>query len=334
MDSAIYTIADIGQAHEGSLDAAHHYIDLLADTGVDAAKFQVHIAEAESSEFEVFRIPPITNETRMQYWKRMEFTPDEWAGLKQHCENVNLDFLATPCSIRAVELLKKLNVDKLKIGSGDTCNLLMLDIAGKTGKELIISTGMSSISELDTTSNFLKKRNIYFTLLQCASDYPSLPNQWGLNQIQDLQKRYDVPTGYSDHSGDIYASLAAATLGAEIIEFHVIDNKRSHVPDASSSLTPNQIKQLVTGIKAIETALKNPVNKTDISHYERMKNLFEKSLSINRSLPAGHVLSMADLETKKPRGKGIPANEYEAILGKKLSLNMKQWDFITKSDVV
>lgn len=334
MKSAIYTIADVGQAHDGSIDAAHTYIDLLATTGVDAAKFQIHIADAESSTFDSFRIPSVKDETRIQYWKRMEFTPDEWAGLKMHCQNIGLDFLATPCSLQAVDLLKNLHVDKFKIGSGDTCNLLMLDVVSRTGKEIIISTGMSSLAELDISCNFLKNRNIRFSLLQCASAYPSSEEEWGLNQIKNLKSRYNVPTGFSDHSGDIFAPLAAATMGAEIIEFHVTDSKGSLTPDASSSLTPDQITYLISGIRKIEKALNNPVDKSGHSDYIQMKNLFEKSLSVNKALSAGHILSIADLETKKPKGKGISPEHYENVIGKKLSNDLAKWDFITETDLV
>lgn len=334
MNSAIYSIADVGQAHDGSIEAAHNYISLLATTGVDAAKFQIHIAAAESSIFDSFRIPPQREETRMEYWKRMEFTPEEWAGLKMHCENAAVDFLATPCSIQAVDLLKRLHVNRFKIGSGDTSNLLMLDMISRTGKEMIISTGMSSIPELDITCRFLKNRNASFSLLQCASAYPSTEGQWGLNQIIELKKRYQVSTGFSDHSGDIFASLAAATVGAEIIEFHVTESKNSTAPDASSSLTPQQIKQLITGIRKIETALKQPVDKTDHGGYKEMKRLFEKSLSVNVDLPAGHILTINDLETKKPAGQGVPAGNFEIVIGKRLTRDLAQWDFITENDIL
>jgi N,N'-diacetyllegionaminate synthase len=334
MKSAIYTIADIGQAHDGSIEAAHAYIDMLSTTGVDAAKFQIHIAEAESSVFEPFRIQPSREETRMEYWKRMAFTLEEWAGLKTHCEDTGLGFLATPSSIQAVELLEKLHVEKFKIGSGDTCNLLMLDKISKTRKELIISTGMSCIAELDQTCAFLQKRNTAYTLLQCASAYPSTEAQWGLNQIRYLRERYQVPTGFSDHSGDVFACLAAATLGASILEFHVISHKDDPTPDASSSLTPGQIKMLIEGVRKIEAAIQQPIDKKVNTQYDFMKGIFEKSLSVNKALPVGHILTLNDLETKKPRGKGIPVERYEEVIGKTLNKNLSQWDFITENDII
>ncbi|MCE7041961.1 N-acetylneuraminate synthase family protein [Dyadobacter sp. CY312] len=335
MNSAIYMIGEIGQAHEGSFGVAHSYIDVLAESGVDAVKFQTHISEAESSEHETFRIPfPYSTETRMEYWERMEFTPEQWSSLKNHCEDHDMDFLATPSCIQAVELLEKIGVSRYKVGSGDTYNLLLLERIAKTGKEMIISTGMSSQDELDLTCQFLKQRNTMFSLLQCTSAYPTRESQWGLNQIAELRSQYNVPTGFSDHSGDIYACLAATALGAEILEFHVTFDKRSYGPDSASSLTIDQVKMLTTGVRQISTANTNPVNKADISGFQDVKNIFEKSLAVNKDLPAGHVITLHDLESKKPKGMGIPVHLYEQVLGKRLSRDMKKWMFLNETDIL
>jgi N,N'-diacetyllegionaminate synthase len=335
MNSSVYVIGEIGQAHEGSYGMAHSYIDALAKSGVDAAKFQMHIAEAESSAHEVFRIPfPYSNETRMEYWKRMEFTEEQWISLKNHCEACNLDFLATPSSVQAVDLLEKLGVSRYKVGSGDTCNLLLLDRITLTGKEMIVSTGMSSQEELDLTCQFLKKRTATFSLLQYTSSYPTQESEWGLNQISELRKRYDVPTGFSDHSGNIYACLSATALGAELLEFHVTFDKRSYGPDSVSSLTIKQVKTLTTGVRQIETALKNPVEKADVSESRNVKNIFEKSLAVNKNLPKGHTLTLLDLESKKPAEMGIPARHYGDVLGKQLRHEMKKWAFLNLNDIV
>ena len=335
MDSAIYIIGEIGQAHEGSFGMAHSYIDALAESGVDAVKFQMHIAEAESSKNEVFRVPfPYSTETRMEYWKRMEFTVEQWISLKKHCVDRNLDFLATPSCIQAVELLEKLDVSRYKVGSGDTFNLLLLERIAQTGKEIIVSTGMSSQEELDITCQFLNKRDVRFSLLQCTSSYPTQASQWGLNQVAKLRRRYNVPTGFSDHSGDIYACLAAATLGAEILEFHVTFDRRSYGPDSASSLTIDQVKMLTTGVRQIAIALQNPMERTVVTEFQAVKNIFEKSLAINKDLPAGHVLTLQDLESKKPKGMGTPVHLYEQILGKRLSRDMKKWAFLNETDIL
>lgn len=335
MHSAVYIIGEIGQAHGGCLGMAHAYIDALASSGINAVKFQMHIAEAESSIYEPFRIPlPHSSETRMEYWKRMEFTPEQWASLKKHCEACHLEFLATPSCVQAVEMLENLAVSKYKVGSGDTYNLLLLERIARTGKEIILSTGMSFLNELDITAQFLNNRNVPYALLQCTSAYPTDASQWGLNQIKELRERYQVPTGFSDHSGDIYACLTAAALGAEILEFHVTFDQRSYGPDATSSLTIDQIKMLVHGIREIEKGMAHPVDKLSMDSCRDIKAIFEKSLAVNKDLPAGHILTFGDLESKKPQGMGIPVHLFEAILGKKLNRNLEKWSFLTEQDIL
>ncbi|RZL16570.1 MAG: N-acetylneuraminate synthase, partial [Pedobacter sp.] len=148
----VFIIAEIAQAHDGSLGIAHSYIDALADAGVDAVKFQTHIAEAESSIFEPFRVKfSYEDDTRFDYWKRMEFTEQQWAGLKEHCEARGVEFMSSPFSGAAVELLNRLGVKRFKVGSGEVNNLLLLHQIAQTGKEIILSSGMSNFSELDKT---------------------------------------------------------------------------------------------------------------------------------------------------------------------------------------
>lgn len=335
MKTAVYIIGEIGQAHDGCIHTAHAYIDALAHSGVDAVKFQMHLAEAESSPYEPFRIPPLhVTETRMEYWKRMEFTPEQWAGLKTHCAQHQLDFIVTPSSIQAVDLLEKLEICTYKVGSGDTCNLLLLDRIIRTGKSLMISTGMSTSQELDLSCHFLKKRKALFSLLQCTSSYPTQDTQWGLNQIQYLREKYNVTTGFSDHSGDIYACLAATALGAKILEFHVTFDKQSLGPDTSSSLDMHQIQTLTTGVRKIENALSHPTEKVKSPEFQDVKNIFEKSLSVNKSMRAGHVLSLGDLESKKPVGRGIPVHLFESVLGKTLQCDLEKWTFLTEKDIL
>src|SRR6056297_1158094 len=239
-------IAEIAQAHDGSLGIAHSYIDALADAGVDAVKFQTHIAEAESSRHEPFRTNfSYEDETRFDYWNRMEFTPEQWGGLKKHCDDKNVEFLSSPFSNAAVDLLEKVGVKRYKIGSGEVNNFLLLRKIAETGKPIILSSGMSSFSELNRTMDFLSKYENDLSVLQCTTAYPTNPEQWGLNIITELKKRYDIPVGFSDHSGDIYACLAATSLGAEILEFHAVFDKQLFGPDAKASLTIDKIKRLV-----------------------------------------------------------------------------------------
>ena len=334
MKSTTYIIAEIAQAHEGSLGVAHSYIDALADTGVDAVKFQTHIAEAESSNQEKFRVNfSYEDVTRFDYWKRMEFTPEQWAGLKLHCEDKGMEFISSPFSIAAVQLLEKLNVNRYKIGSGELTNYLMLDAIARTKKPIILSSGMSDWNELDDTINFLKPYGNELSLLQCTTAYPTPPEKWGLTAIEEMRNRYQLPIGYSDHSADIFACLAAATLGASILEFHVVFDHNMFGPDAKASLTTLQVKKLVKGVRAIDIALNSPHQKNDASSFSSLKVMFGKSLSLNKQLSAGSILQLNDLESKKPGNQGISAKEYQRVIGKKLKVDKQQWDFLNDEDL-
>lgn len=331
MNNSIFLIAEIGQAHEGSLGIAHSYIDALATTGVNAVKFQTHIAHAESSEFEPFRVKfSYEDDTRYDYWKRMEFSAEQWAGLKQHCDDKGLEFISSPFSNAAVDLLEKVGVHQYKIGSGEVSNFLMLEKIARTGKPVLLSSGMSSIEELDQTIGFLRPFGNQLTVLQCTTAYPTRPDQWGLNVLPLLRERYQLPVGFSDHSGDIYAGLAAAALGAEVLEFHAVFDKRMFGPDALASLSIDHIQQLATGVRQITTSRSTPVDKSDNSGFSELKKIFEKSLAVNKDLPAGHIISREDLEAKKPKGYGIPATQFMEVIGKPLNRALKAWDFLTQ----
>lgn len=329
-----YIIAEIGQAHEGSLGMAHSYIDALASTGIDAVKFQMHVAEAESSAFEPFRVKfSYEDETRFDYWKRMSFTLEQWKGIKKHCDEAGIEFLCSPFSNLAVEWLEEIGVKRYKIGSGEVNNLLILERIAQTGKSIILSSGMSSFEELDATVAFLKSNNCEYSILQCTTAYPTAPDQYGLNVIQELKSRYNVTVGYSDHSARLETCIAATALGAEILEFHVVFDRKQFGPDSKSSLTIEETSQLVTAVRNIKTALQHPIDKNSNAKFSDLKQIFEKSLALNKSLPKGHVLTFADLEAKKPKGYGIDALHFKDVIGKKLTFDKNQWDFLNQEDI-
>ncbi|QYA27125.1 N-acetylneuraminate synthase [Gramella sp. MT6] len=327
-------IAEIGQAHEGSLGLALSYIDVLADAGVDAVKFQVHIADAESSIHEPFRIKfSQQDETRFDYWKRMEFSLQQWRTLKSRCEERGVEFLASPFSNAAVDLLEKLGVKRYKIGSGEVNNLLLLEKIASTGKPVILSSGMSSFEELEKTVTFLKDKGIDYSILQCTTSYPTAPNNYGFNVISELRERFQVPVGFSDHSAKKETCIAATVLGAEILEFHAVFSRKSFGPDASSSLEIEEIRELVKAVRNIDEALENPVDKSNNSRFTDLKGIFEKSLAVNKDLPRGYILRFEDLESKKPKGMGLDASEFQSVIGKKLQRDLKQWDFLKPGDL-
>lgn len=322
-------IAEIAQAHDGSLGIAHSYIDVLAEAGVDAIKFQTHVAEAESSLQEPFRTNfSYEDKTRFDYWKRMEFSLNQWKELKEHCDEKNVEFLSSPFSNAAVDILEEVGVRRYKVGSGEVNNFLLLEKISKTNKPIILSSGMSSFTELDQTMKFLNDFDNHLSILQCTTAYPTIPEQWGLNVLSELRNRYSIPVGFSDHSGDIYACLAAAALGAEILEFHVVFDKRMFGPDAKASLTIDKVNKLVTGAKQINNSLRNQIEKDDNAKFSELKNIFEKSLAVNKDLEEGSVLTFSDLEAKKPKGIGINAVDYKSVIGKKIKKDLKKWEFL------
>ncbi|WNM20255.1 N-acetylneuraminate synthase family protein [Flavobacterium capsici] len=334
MNSKPYLIAEIAQAHDGSLGILHSYIDAVAQTGVQAIKFQMHIAEAESSIHEPFRVQfSKEDKTRYDYWKRMEFSLEQWKEIKTHCDAVGLDFVCSPFSNLAVDWLEEIGVKMYKIGSGEVNNFLLLEKIAQTRKPIILSSGMSSFEELDQAINFLKEKNVDFSILQCTTAYPTQPEQYGFNVIQELKERYKVKVGFSDHSAKVSTGIAAVVLRAEILEFHVVFHRELFGPDAKASLTIEETKQLVEAVNEIHIAKNNPINKNNNDNFKELKTIFEKSLAINKDLPKGHQMTFKDLESKKPKGFGIDARNFKDVLGKKLKTNKSQWDFLNEEDL-
>lgn len=327
-------IAEVGQAHDGSLGILHSYIDAVAATGADTIKFQTHLADAESSPAEPFRVRfSRVDATRQDYWRRMELTEVQWKEVKEHCEKVGLNFLSSPFSNAAVDLLESIGVDRFKIGSGEVTNLLLLERVAQTGLPVLLSSGMSSLSELDCAVNLLRSRGVSLTLMQCNTAYPTPPEQVGLNVIGLLKERYGLTVGISDHSGTPYPAYAATALGASVIEIHTVFDRRIFGPDTSSSLTIDELANMVKGVRAIDAMMTNPVDKTDNRRFLPIKTMFEKSLAVNADLPAGHRLSFADLEAKKPSGMGISASRYAEVIGQPLRRSKSKWEFLEDSDV-
>lgn len=332
--SSPYIIAEIGQAHEGSLGILYSYIDAIALTGVDAVKFQMHIAEAESSVHEPFRVKfSLEDETRFDYWKRMGFSLEQWKGIKERCDTLGLDFICSPFSNLAVDWLEEIGVKQYKIGSGEVTNFLILEKIARTGKPVILSSGMSSYAELDQTVDFLKERKVDFSILQCTTAYPTMPEEYGLNIIQELKERYKVSVGFSDHSAKMETCIAAIALGVSILEFHVIFDRQLFGPDAKASLTIQETKDLVLAVKNVATALSNPIDKNNNTNFSELKQIFEKSLAVNKKLPKNHVITFDDLEAKKPKGFGIDALRFQEVIGKVLNRDLNQWDFLNEEDL-
>ncbi len=334
-NNGVDIIVEIGQAHEGSLGILHSYIDAVAATGANAIKFQTHIAEAESSAAEPFRINfSYEDKTRFDYWQRMSFSKEQWIGIKKHCNEKAIEFMSSPFSQAAVDLLEAVGVQRYKIGSGEVNNFLMLEKIAKTGKPIILSSGMSSYEELDATVHFINTFGNELSILQCTTSYPTPPERVGLNVITELKKRYpNHRIGLSEHTARSATSIAAVALGAELLEFHAVFDRRMFGPDASSSLTIDEVTELVSDVRLVEKMLHHPVDKTDLKPYESLKQIFEKTLAVNKDLPKGHRLEFDDLEAKKPANQGVSANDFRKVLGRTLKVDKRKYDFLQTTDL-
>ncbi len=332
-DFSSYIIAEIGQAHDGSLGSAYAYIDAVAETGANAIKFQTHIASAESTRHEKFRVKVFPQDkTRYDYWKRMEFTAQEWKDLATYTRDKGLEFLSTPFSIEAVQLLEEIGVPAWKIGSGDISNFALIEAILKTQKPILLSSGMSSFEELDITIKMIEQAGVDYALFQCTTSYPCSAESIGYNVIVEMKQRYNCLVGLSDHSGTIFPSLAATTLGAKLIEVHAVFSKRCFGPDTQSSLTIEELKQLVEGIRFIEKGLANPVNKAEAAiSRDDTKKLFARSAFYNTNLVKGSVLKLSDFSMKKPGG-GLSFEQAKALVGKTINKSVAFDDFLEEGD--
>ena len=329
-----FVIGEIAQAHDGSLGAAHAYIDAVAKAGADAVKFQTHIADAESSLEEPWRVKfSPQDQTRFAYWKRMEFSEDHWRGLKDHAEKLGLVFISSPFSDQAVDMLDRLGMAVWKVASGEINNPMLMDRMTATGKPVLLSSGMSPIAEVDAIVDRLRAKSHAFAILQCTSSYPTPPEKLGLNLLEEYRARYGCPVGLSDHSGTIYAGLAAATIGADILELHVTFSRDMFGPDVVASVTNKELGQLVEGIRFIERAKANPIDKDALATgFDTMRKTFTKSLYAAADLFAGTVLGKQHLIAKKP-GTGIPVNQVEAIVGRRLIANVASGTMLKPEDL-
>jgi N,N'-diacetyllegionaminate synthase len=326
-------IAEVAQAHDGSLGLAHAFIDAIADAGAHAVKFQTHIAAAESHPSEPWRVRfSPADDTRFDYWKRMEFTEDQWVGLRAHAVDRGLAFLSSPFSLEAVALLRRVGVAGWKVASGEVANAELLDAMIEAGGPVLLSSGMSPWAELDAAVERLRGSTL--AVLQCTSSYPVAPDSIGLNVLAEIERRYGCASGLSDHSGTIFPSLAAVALGARVIEIHVTLSRQMFGPDVPASVTPEELRDLCRGIEVVSTALEHPVDKDAAAEdLAPMRRLFTRSLVTTRALAAGETLSDADLVARKP-GSGIPSGERPRVVGSRLARAVEAGTLLSEDDLL
>jgi|APSaa5957512535_1039671.scaffolds.fasta_scaffold84792_2 N,N'-diacetyllegionaminate synthase len=317
----VYIIAEIGNTHEGSLGLAKQFIKIAKKCGVDAVKMQTHMFETESLP-DAPNPPYFKDETRKEYFERTAFTLEHWKELKRYSEeDLKVDFFSSPFSLEAVDMLEAVGMNTYKIASGEVNNIPLLTKIAKTGKRVLLSSGMSSWAELDEAVETLQSNGCMdLVVLQCTSEYPCPAREAGLNIIDEFKKRYkNITIGYSDHTLGVAIPLAAVIKGAEVIEKHFTLSKNMYGSDAMNSTEPAEFKRLVDEIRQVEEAMSHKINKDEkVKSLSNMKKTFEKSIVSKTSLDRLNIISLEHLAFKKP-GDGIPARDFKKILGKKLN---------------
>ncbi len=334
-EHSILVVAEVGQAHDGSLGTAHAFIDAVARTGAQAIKFQTHLADAESTDREPWRVRfSPQDERRIDYWRRMEFRPEEWRGLCAHAHERGLAFLSSPFSPEAVDLLTSAEVDGLKVASGEVTNTLLLRACRDAELPLLVSSGMSTFAELDAAVDVLRSSSAPMAVLQCNTSYPCPPEEVGLNVLDDLRERYRTEVGLSDHSGTVFPGLAAVALGADVLEVHVTLSRDAFGPDVRASLTVDELALLVDGVRFLSRVRRSPVDKNRLAAEKAsLRATFGRTLVARRALAEGHTLTAADIAAKKPAG-GLAATAFDQLLGRTLARPIDRDEPIALDDLV
>ena len=329
-----FVMGEVAMSHDGSLGLAHRFIDAIADAGADAVKFQTHIAAAESTPAEPFRVKFSQQDaSRYDYWKRMEFTADQWDGLAAHCRDRGVLFVSSPFSLEAVDLLERIGQPLWKVASGEVSHTQLLDRLLQTGAPVVLSSGLSPIEETDWAVARVKAADVEVGVLQCTSAYPCPPERVGLNLVSEYRQRYGCWVGLSDHSATIYPGLAGVALGIDILELHVALSRDMFGPDVVASVTATELRQLVNGIRFIERMRAHPVDKdTSARETDPLRRLFTRSVVVRGPLPVGTVLDAGHLVLKKP-GTGLPPTMLADLVGRRLARPVVADQLLSADDI-
>lgn len=330
---------------EEYLENAKALVIAAKDAGADAVKFQTHSVEDEQLNINVVS-PHFKGADRYSWVTRnTKATPLNgfWKPLKAYCDDIGIVFHSTPMSRGAAKKLNELGAELWKVGSGDILDFVTLDYLASTGKPIIMSSGMSTIEELDKAIEFLKRRKAEVILLHCVSKYPCPPEHLNLATIGFLSERYQIPVGFSDHSIGIDSAVAAVALGARVIEKHFSFSRDLWGADHKVSMTPSELAELVRGIREFE---KNPEKRSEYLEKEVVKSgmgssgkvlqeeeavfrpYFRKSLMAAVDIPEGVVISAEMLYAMRPQAyaQGLPSEHYEAVLGKQTKRALKKYE--------
>jgi N,N'-diacetyllegionaminate synthase len=328
---AIFVIAEAGVNHNGSLEAAHQLIDAAKASGADAVKFQTfqagRLATRSAQKAEYQKRATDTAESQYEMLKKLELSRADHECLIDHCHTVAIQFLSSPFDLESIDLLDQLNISLFKIPSGEITNVPYLQRIAATGRPIILSTGMSSLGEVEEALATLRLAGAQaISLLHCVTEYPAPYDEINLRAMHTLRSAFGLPVGYSDHTPGIEIPLAAAALGASVIEKHFTLSRSLPGPDHSASLEPCELRQMVTGIRRVEAALGSGI-KTPAACELHNLTVARKSIVAARALPKGHELANADLLIKRP-GTGLAPKLLPALIGRTLRTDVAQDEVI------
>lgn len=307
-----FVIAEGCDNHLGSIEAAKEMVRQAKACGVDAIKFQHHLPNEEMLRDGVpmsanFDIP------LYEFLEKYALKLDEHYELFRYCKDLGIIYLCTPFSRKAACEINEMGVQAFKIGSGELTDLPTLKVIAGFGKPMILSTGMAEWSEIDETVQTLRPINPEIVLMNCVSEYPANHADVNLNVIGELERRYDVIVGHSDHTPDIYTSVAAVALGAKLIEKHVILDRCQPGPDRSVSIEPFELCELVKGVRRVEQALGNNKKIHDLE--KPIRSWAHRSVVSIRPISKGSKIEADMVWTKRP-GTGIAAKHLEEIISR------------------
>ena len=324
-------IAEVGPNHNGRLDLAYKLIDIAVKIGADIVKFQTSIPRLGISKYAQkadYQKSGNKNESQLKMAEKISLKLEDFYKLKKYCIKKKIEFLSTPFDFESIKLLKKLKVKRIKIPSGEINNLPYLIEVAKLKKEIILSTGMSSLKEVKSALKIIKKysKKNKITVLHCTTQYPAPFKDLNLNVIKTLRKELKCDIGYSDHSPGIEASLAAVCLGAKIIEKHITLDKKMKGPDHKASLEPEEFKLMIDSIRNIENSFGNYEKK--ITKSERKIILIaRKSIVASKPIKKGEKFSDNNITVKRPALGLSPMNWFD-VIGKRSKKNYSEDQFI------
>ena len=330
--SHVFVIAEAGVNHNGSLDLALKLVDAAKSSGADAVKFQTFRADllaTRSAHKAAYQERTTANsESQFQMLQRLELDEAAHRCLIEHCREVGIQFLSSPFDAQSADLLDAMDLPLYKIPSGEITNLPFLEhLAGK-GRPLILSTGMSTLGEVEEAVELLKTAGATeLTLLHCVTEYPAPYADVNLRAMLTLKMAFGLPVGYSDHTPGIEIAIAAVALGAEVIEKHFTLDRSLPGPDHAASLEPGELQQMVTAIRHVEAALGNGIKAPAACELPNI-SVARKSLVALRPLPAGHRLTAGDLDIKRP-GNGLAPKMIPALIGRTLRAGLDKDEVIT-----